>query len=113
MIGIVPATMVLAAVLSTATTQAQTPMVSMYHAAGTIVDISENEDAGRFCVNVRLDGFGMPYDGHIYAIDLTPGDLSDWISEQGPISNDDRVFCWMESNGTPIVLDDEVYHIGK
>lgn len=105
-----PIALVLSAALSTATPQV--PQVSnLYNAAGTIASI-EN-DGEWFHVDVRLDGFGMPYDGHIYTIDLSPGDMTDWLSEQGPVCTGDRVFCWMDSRRTASVLDDAINHIRK
>lgn len=109
MLVVTPIALVLSAALSTAIPQ--TTVFDMYNAAGKIVSIED--DAGRFQIDVEFDGFGMPYDGHIYTIDLTPGDMTDWISEQGPVCTGDWVFCWMDSNGTQSVLDDEIDHIRK
>lgn len=105
-----PIALVLSAALSAAIPQA-TPVSDMYNAAGKIVSIEDA--AGRFQIDVELDGFGMSYDGHVYTIDLTHGDMQDWISEQGPVRTGDRVFCWMDSNGTTSVLDDRIEHISK
>lgn len=105
-----PIALVLSAALSAAIPQA-TPVSDMYNAAGKIVSIEDA--AGRFQIDVELDGFGMPYDGHVYTIDLMSGDMSDWISEQGSVRTGNRVFCWMDSNGTTSVLDDRIEHISK
>lgn len=105
--------MVFATALSAATSNTTTaPVSDLYNAAGIITAIHCTAQ-DNYAVEVELQGAGMPYDGHTYKIDLTTGDLSDWISEQGPVSVGDRVFCWMDSCGTTSVLDDEIDHIKK
>lgn len=105
-IGIVG--MVFTVALSAATPLA--PTSQLYNAAGEITAIQTNDVS---TVEVELQGHTMPYDGHIYEIRLTAGDMSDWEAEQGPISVGDRVFVWMDSRGTASVLDDGIDHIRK
>lgn len=105
--------MVFAAALSAATPNTtMAPASDLYNAAGRVAAIHYTTH-GDYAVEVELQGAGMPYDGHVYEINLTTGDLSDWISEQGQVNIGDRVFCWMDSCGTTSVLDDEIDHIKK
>jgi hypothetical protein len=104
--------MVSAAMLSAVTPTTMAPVSNLYNAAGEITAIHCISQK-MYGVEVELQGFGMPYDGHGYEIELAAGDMTDWISEQGPISVGDRVFVWMDSNGTVNVLDDEIDHIRK
>ena len=113
MVGTATAAMVLSAALSTAKTHIQpVPVDNLYHAAGYIESIDYTSNG--FCsVDVELTGFGMPYDGHVFAIDLSADDMTGWMEEQGSIAVNDRVFCWMDSNSTAMVLDDIIDHISK
>ena len=101
--------MVSAVMLSAATPLA--PASRLYSAAGEITSIQTTDSV--VSVEVNLEGSTMPYDGHIYEIRLTDGDVTDWKAEQGPISVGDRVFVWMDSRGTASVLDDKIDHIRK
>ena len=96
--------------LTAATPQAQ-PIDSLYSAAGQIIAVEEQDDTCK--VSVILSGAEMPYNGHIYSIDLTAGDMQDWTEEQGSIKCGNPVLCWMDSNGTQDVTDDMIGHISK
>ena len=109
-IAAISAAMVLGMAL--APVQPATPVSQMYQAVGMVSAI---HCAGQewYSIDVELTGCGMPYDGHVYTIDLSAGDMTDWIEEQGPVTVNDRVFVWMDSNGTNSVLDDRIEHINK
>ena len=96
--------------LAAATPQAQ-PIDSLYSATGQVVAVEEQDDT--FRVSVLLSGAEMPYDGHVYSIDLTAGDMQDWTEEQGLIERGNPVLCWMDANETQEVTDDRISHIRK
>lgn len=96
--------------LAAATPQAQ-PIDSLYSAAGQIIAVEEQDDT--YKVSVILSGAEMPYDGHVFTIDLPSGDMQDWEAEQGPIHNGDNVNVWMDANETQEATDDEISHIRK
>lgn len=96
--------------LAASTPQAQ-PIDSLYSATGQVSAVEEQDDT--YKVSVLLSGAEMPYDGHIYSIDLTAGEIQDWADEQGPIERGNPVLCWMDANETQDVTDDKIGHIRK
>ena len=96
--------------LAAATPQAQ-PIDSLYSATGQVIAVEEQDDTCK--VSVLLSGAEMPYNGHVYSINLTTGEMQDWAGEQGPIECGNPVLCWMDANETWDVVDDEISHIRK
>ena len=87
------------------------PVDSLYNAAGQVIAIEEHDDSSE--LSIMLKGSEMPYNGHVFTIDLPSGDMQDWEAEQGPIHNGDNVNVWMDANHTKDVTDDMIDHIAK